>query len=149
MPTNLLIPAILVLIAGALTAAQPPTNAVLARAGGSVILAALLSFTVGTLVLLAVLAAMRPAMSIGALRDVPWWAWAGGFYGAFFVAVGAWAAPRLGVASMVTIGVAGSMIGALIIDHYGLLNLDRAPISLGRVAGILLVLAGVVLVRRF
>jgi transporter family-2 protein len=50
---------------------------------------------------------------------------------------------------MVTIGVAGSMIGALIIDHYGLLNLDRAPISLGRVAGILLVLAGVVLVRRF
>lgn len=149
MPTNLLLPALLVFLAGALTAAQPPTNAVLARESGSVIFAALLSFSVGTVVLIAITLATQPRIAFAPLREVPWWAWAGGFYGAFFVAVGAFAAPRLGIASMVTIGVAGSMIGAMIIDHFGAFGLDRAPISLGRIFGILLVLAGVVLVRRF
>jgi transporter family-2 protein len=149
MPTALLLPAFLVLLAGALTAAQPPTNAVLAKASGSPIFAALLSFSVGTLVLIALMLALQPRLSLAPLREVPWWAWAGGFYGAFFVAVGAYAAPRLGVASLVTIGVAGSMMGALIIDHFGAFGLARAPISFGRVAGVLLVVAGVVLVRRF
>lgn len=149
MPTNLILPAILVLLAGALTAAQPPTNAVLARESGSVIFAALLSFAVGTLVLIVTVLATQPRIAFAPLRDVPWWAWAGGFYGAFFVAVGAFAAPRLGVASLVTIGVAGSMIGAIVIDHFGAFGLARAPISIGRVLGVLLVLAGVVLVRRF
>lgn len=149
MSTNLTVPALLVLLAGALTAAQPPTNAVLARESGSALFAALLSFAVGTMVLLAVVVAARPRLALAPLQDVPWWAWAGGVYGAFFVAVGAYAAPRLGVASLVTIGVAGSVIGALIIDHYGAFGLNRAPVSPGRVLGIMLVLAGVVLVRRF
>jgi bacterial/archaeal transporter family-2 protein len=149
MPANLLLPALLVLIAGAMTAAQPPTNAVLARESGSVIFAALLSFAVGTLALILVTLASRPRLSLAPLRDVPWWAWAGGFYGAFFVAVGAYAAPRLGIASLITIAVAGQMIAALAIDHFGAFGLSPTPISAGRLLGIALVLTGVVLVRRF
>jgi len=149
MPTNILIPALLVLLAGAMTAAQPPTNAVLARESGSVMFAALLSFAVGTLVLIAVVLATQVRPALAPLRDVPWWAWAGGFYGAFFVAVGAYAAPRLGIASLITIAVAGQLVAALVIDHFGAFGLARAPISPGRILGILLVLAGVVLVRRF
>jgi transporter family-2 protein len=149
MPTSLLLPALLVLFAGAMTAAQPPTNAVLARSSGSVIFAALLSFAVGTLVLIAVTLATQPRLSLAPLRDVPWWAWAGGFYGAFFVAVGAYAAPRLGIASLITIAVAGQMIAALAIDHYGGFGLERTPISAGRLLGVLLVVGGVILVRRF
>lgn len=149
MPTALILPAILVLLAGAMTAAQPPTNAVLARASGSPVFAALLSFAVGTLVLIAITLATRPQLSLGALREVPWWAWAGGFYGAFFVAVGAYAAPRLGIASLITIAVAGQMLAALAIDHFGAFGLARAPISLGRVLGVMLIVGGVVLVRRF
>jgi bacterial/archaeal transporter family-2 protein len=149
MPQAILLPAILVLLAGAMIAAQPPTNAVLARASGSVIFAALLSFAVGTLVLIAVTVATQPRLTLAPLRDVPWWAWAGGFYGAFFVAVGAYAAPRLGIASLITIAVAGQMIAALLIDHHGAFGLARTPISPGRVLGILLIVGGVVLVRRF
>src|ERR671917_453037 len=149
MPSHFLLPALLVLLAGAMTAAQPPTNAVLARESGSVIFAALLSFAVGTLVLIAVTLATQPRLTLAPLRDVPWWAWAGGFYGAFFVAVGAYAAPRLGIASLITIAVAGQMIAALAIDHYGAFGLDRAPISFGRILGVLLVVGGVVLVRRY
>ena len=149
MPTHFLLPALLVLIAGAMTAAQPPTNAILARSSGSVIFAALLSFAVGTAVLVLVLLATQARPAMAPLREVPWYAWAGGFYGAFFVAVGAFAAPRLGIASLITIAVAGQMIAALAIDHYGAFGLDRAPSSAGRILGVLLVVGRVVLMRRF
>ena len=148
MPTNLILPALLVLFAGAMTAAQPPTNAILARASGSVLFAALLSFAVGTAALVAILLLAQPRIALAPLREVPWYAWVGGFYGAFFVAVGAYAAPRLGIASLITIAVAGQMIAALAIDHHGALGLDRTAATPGRVIGALLVLAGVVLVRR-
>lgn len=148
MPAYLIFPALLVLMAGAMTAVQPPTNAILARESGSVLLAALLSFAVGTVLLAALTVAMQPRIAWAPLRDVPWYAWAGGFYGAFFVAVGAYAAPRLGIASLITVAVAGQMIAALLIDHYGALGLDRTPITPGRLVGALLVIGGVILVRR-
>lgn len=44
-------PLILVLVAGLGLAVQPPTNAALAKASGSVVLAALTSFLIGTVVL--------------------------------------------------------------------------------------------------
>lgn len=149
MPAHLLIPAILVLIAGAFTAMQPPTNAILARESGSVLFAALLSFAVGTLALLAAVLATQPKLSLAPLREVPWYAWMGGIYGAFFVAVAAFAAPRLGVASLITIGIAGQLLAALAIDHFGAFGIARSEISLGRILGVVLVIAGVVLVRRF
>ena len=51
----LLLPILLVLIAGGLVALQAPTNVMLAKAGGSPVLAALISFSVGTVALLVVL----------------------------------------------------------------------------------------------
>jgi transporter family-2 protein len=104
---------------------------------------------VGTVALLVLTLATRPKLALAPLRDVPWWAWAGGFYGAFFVAVGAYAAPRLGVASLITIAVAGQLLAALVIDHYGGFGIDRTIITPGRLLGVALVVVGVVLVRRF
>jgi transporter family-2 protein len=65
-----------------------------------------------------------------------------------FVAIAAFAAPRIGLASLITIGIAGQVAMALILDHFGALGLPREPINLGRVLGAVRVLAGVVLVRR-
>jgi transporter family-2 protein len=144
----MLLPVLLVLCAGALVAVQAPTNAMLAKAGGSPILAALISFAIGTAALTAtwLMSGNRPGGS--AFAGLPWYAWLGGLYGAFFVAVAAFAAPRIGLASLITIGIAGQIAAALWLDHVGALGLTREPISLGRVAGALLVVAGVVLVRR-
>ena len=148
MPAHLIVPALLAIIAGAVTSAQPPTNAFLARATGSPVFAALLSFAVGTAVLIVLTLVTQPKVTLAPLRDLPWYAWAGGFYGAFFVAVGAYTAPRLGIASLITLAVAGQMIAALAIDHFGALGLDRTPVTPGRLLGVLLVLGGVIMVRR-
>lgn len=144
----LLLPMLLVLLAGGMIALQAPTNVMLARAGGSPVLAALISFAVGTAALFVtwLLSGNRPGSApFGAL---PWYAWLGGVYGAVYVAVAAYASPRIGLASLITVGIAGQVLVAIWLDHIGALGLPRAPVSLTRVGGAFLVVAGVVLVRR-
>ena len=143
-----LIPILLVFIAGAMVAIQAPTNAMLAKAGGSPILAALISFMVGTVALFVVWIGTGNRPGTSAFAGLPWYAWIGGLYGAVFVAVAAYAAPKIGVAALITIGIAGQIAMALWLDHVGAMGLAREPINVSRVLGALLVVAGVVLVRR-
>ena len=139
---------ILAVIGGALLAIQAPTNAILGKASGSPIVAAFISFLIGTVALGAAIGATSGKLFAPDLKQVPWYAWLGGFYGAFFVAVAAFAAPRVGVGVLLTAAVAGQLAAALVLDHYGLLGLERHPVTLTRAAGLVLVLAGAVLVRR-
>ena len=142
------IPLALALVAGFFMAVQAPTNAILGKASGSPVVAAFISFIVGTLALGAVVAASSGRLLAPELRSVPWYAWLGGLYGAFFVAIAAYGAPRIGVGPLLTAAIAGQLVGAVILDHYGLLGLARQPVSLEKVAGVILVLAGAALVRR-
>ena len=139
-------PIIIVLLAGIGLAVQPPTNAALAKASGSVWLASLVSFAMGTAILFAIWAAADRTMP-ATLKGAPGWAWLGGLYGACFVAALAYASPRLGLASALTIAVASQLVTALVLDRFGLLGLSAQPISLMRIAGVLLVIGGVLLVR--
>jgi transporter family-2 protein len=143
-----LIPVLLVFFAGAMVAIQAPTNAILAKAGGSPVLAALISFAVGTVALAIAWLGSGNRPGTAAFAGLPWYAWIGGLYGAVFVGVAAYAAPKIGVAPLITIGIAGQIGMALLLDHLGALGLTREPINLGRLAGAALVIAGVVLVRR-
>lgn len=147
MPT-LLGPMLLVLVAGGLVALQAPTNGMLAKAGGSPLLAALISFAVGVAVLIAILLSSGQRAVPGAFATLPWYAWMGGVYGAIYVAVAAYAAPRIGIASFITIGIAGQLLVALWLDSSGLLGLQKAPLNISRIGGVMLVFAGVYLVRR-
>jgi transporter family-2 protein len=143
-----LLPMLLVLFAGGMIALQAPTNAMLARVGGSPVLAALISFAVGTIALFCAWLASGNRPGSAAFAGLPAYAWLGGLYGAIYVAVAAYAAPRIGLAALITIGIAGQIAVALFLDHIGALGLTREPINVGRIAGAVLVVAGVVLVRR-
>jgi transporter family-2 protein len=143
-----ILPLLLVLFAGGMIALQAPTNAILSRAGGSPVVAALISFAVGTLVLLMVALVSGPRPRAAQFAGLPAYAWFGGAYGAVYVAVAAYAAPRIGLASLITVGIAGQIAVALVLDHFGALGLPREPANLGRVLGALLVIGGVILVRR-
>lgn len=140
--------ALLVLLSGALLAVQAPLNATLSRAVGSPVNAALVSFLVGTVALAVVAGSLRAAPDPGAVRSLPWWAWCGGLCGAVFVAGAAYAAPRIGVATMLTLGIASQLLAAIAIDHFGVLGVASRAVSTGRVVGVLLVIAGAVIVRR-
>lgn len=144
---HVILPILLTFLAGIGVAVQAPTNGMLAKVSGSTLLAALISFGVGTIAIaVAWTASDRTPPSV--LRDAPAWAWLGGIYGAIYVATAAYATPRLGVATMLMIAIGGQLAAALVIDHYGLFGLPAAPVSVSRIAGLLLVFVGVVLVRR-
>jgi bacterial/archaeal transporter family-2 protein len=136
------------LVGGVLLAAQAPTNALLGKASGSAIVAAFISFLIGTIALGAAVAVTSGKLFDPGLKQVPWYAWLGGFYGAFFVAAAAFAAPRVGLGVFLTAAIAGQLVAALVLDHYGLFGLARHPVNVTRAAGLLLVLVGAVLVRK-
>ena len=142
------IPLLLAVFAGILVAIQAPTNAILAKASGSPVVAALISFLVGSFALGAIVATTSGRVFAPELRAVPWYAWVGGLYGAVFVVVAAFAAPRIGVGVLLTAAIAGQLLAAVILDHFGFFGLPRQPVTLARVAGVALVLTGAMLVRR-
>jgi len=137
-----------VVLAGGATALQAPTNARLASAVAGPVNAAFISFAVGTAALGLLALALQARPDIATARALPPYAWFGGLYGAVFVVAAAWAVPRLGVATTITLMVAGQLMLSLVLDHFGALGVPRNPVSLTRLAGVGLVIAGVLLVRR-
>ena len=135
-------------LSGALVALQAPTNAMLARAVGSPVNAALVSFAVGLAALIVVALSLGVRPSGGDVRTLPWYAWTGGVYGAIFVAVAAFAAPRLGITFFLTVAIAGQLAMALFLDRAGAFGLPVQEIGWQRIVGVLLVLAGAWLVQQ-
>ena len=135
-------------MSGALVALQAPTNGMLARGVASPVNAALISFAVGLAGLAVVALALGDRPNPAAVRGLPWYAWTGGLYGAVFVAVAAFAAPRIGVTYFLTVTIAGQLAMALLLDRLGAFGVPAQEITLPRVAGVILVLAGAFLVQQ-
>lgn len=148
MPNALHVAAFACVLGGALAAVQAPTNAMLNGPLGSPVNAALVSFLVGAAVLAVAALALGARPDLGAAAGLPWYAWLGGAYGAVFVVAAAFAAPRLGVAQLIVLIIAGQLLMSLALDHFGAFGLPRRPIDWSRVLGVVLVFAGVLLVRR-
>lgn len=145
--TNLTLLA-LALIAGVAIAYQPGINARFADHAGSRIWGSVFSFAVGLAALVIVAIAMRAAPpSFAKLSQGPWWMWVGGFCGAFYVTIALMLVPRLGAATFLTATIAGQLLASLIIDHFGYVGLPTHAVSPGRVLGVLLVLAGMAMVK--
>jgi bacterial/archaeal transporter family-2 protein len=111
--------------------------------------AALVSFLVGTVALIALLLATRTAMpDRDTLASVPLWAWFGGLMGAFYVAISTVVASQLGTASLLGLALLGQLAMSLAADHFGWMGLPVHPITLTRLAGVALLGAGVWLITR-
>ena len=137
-------------LAGAMLPIQFGINAQLAAWVESPLRATLVSFAVGTAALFVVmLAAYRDWPAAERIGGAPWWVWAGGLLGAFYVLGSVVSAPRLGAATLVAVILAGQAFASLAVDHFGWVGFEENPITPGRIAGIALVAVGVVLVRVF
>ena len=141
---------ILAIAAGLMMPTQAAINNKLAGYVESPILAALISFAVGTIALFFyTLAAGIPLGNLAAAKNAPLVAWAGGILGAFFVASTVVLVPRLGVALTFSLIIAGQMLITLVIDHFGLLGVPVKEISIPRLVGVSLIIVGVILIRKF
>jgi bacterial/archaeal transporter family-2 protein len=138
---------ILTAAAGGLIAAQAPINAGLGKVTGS-LPAALISFSVGTAALAAVVVLSGKAGGVGSGFDVSWYYLLGGLLGALYVLNALIAVTAIGAGGVAAATVFGQLTASVVIDRLGLFGLDEVPLSPERVLGVVLLLAGTVLVVR-
>lgn len=129
---------------------QTAANSRLGLAAGHPAWAALVSVTLTLLLLAAFVLLVRPGHVAALARaGLPWWTWVGGAFGLVYLLGLAALAPRLGTATLLSLTVLGQLLAAGVLEHFGWLGLPHHPLTPGRVLGLALVVAGVVLVRRF
>jgi len=135
------------MLVGILISAQPPLNAVLASHIGSSIGATIISIFVALICMLAISVVFGAGeLTRQTLSSVPWWAFLAGAIGAIFVASGVVITPVTGALVYFVCLIAGQLIGATLVDQYGALGLNVREISIPRMIGVALVIAGAVLV---
>lgn len=123
-------------------------NALKADIGNSTLLAAFVSFAVGTLTLfLFSLVTRQPLQILSSLPHLPWWKLIGGTFGALFVFCTIYLAPRIGFAAMVSLIITGQIVASLLLDRVGFLGLPVREISIVKLSGAVLLVAGMVLVN--
>ena len=114
----------------------------------STLLAALVSFAVGTAALAAmVVATGQRWQSLGGVAEARWWQLSGGLLGAIFVFATTLLAPKIGLAKMAALVIAGQVLTSLVVDHHGWIGLAVREVSPLRAVGAVLVVAGVLLVN--
>jgi len=134
---------------GAGLVVQVGMNSTLRAVLGSPIVAALISFLVGSAALALYLLIARTPLPLRAqLQAVPAWAWLGGVLGAFYVASSVVVGPRLGAATLLALVVLGQLLTSLLVDHFGWLGFPHHPLTMVRAAGALLLFGGVLLITR-
>ena len=136
----------LAILVGAMLPLQALVNARLGSQVGGPIVAAFVSFLVGTIALGAYLALARQRIGFADAMHMPAWVWLGGLLGAFYVAVVTLLIPRLGPATMMCLVIFGQVTAALLLDKFGVLQSTPRTVDAVRIIGAALVLAGVVLV---
>lgn len=140
----MLLPLTAAVLVGGCVALQQRVNGELEQAVSDPLLVGLVGFAT-CLALSAAVVLARPdsRRALPAVRGLPPWQLLGGLGGATLVAVGAVAAPELGVA-LLTVGIVfGQTAGAVAVDRYGVGPGGRRPLTAARGAGALLCLLAV------
>lgn len=134
--------------AGCLVGMQAPINSRLGKTVGGV-QAASFSFLAGTLALVSLTFVLRGGLaSWGRIGQVPWWALVGGLLGAVYVFVALEAVRTLGASGLSAVVITGQLAISVAIDRFGLLGVAKQHVSSSRLLGLVLLVAGVVLVVR-
>ena len=141
--------ALAVLLAGVGAVFQSTMLALVGRRSGA-LAATTLAAIVGLIGITAVtLLANRSLAGVAvAARQSPWIWVPAGLLGVGVLAVLTYAPPRIGSFGTFAVLITAQLLASLVMDSVGLFGLDRVPLSLTRMAGFLLLVAGAILVLR-
>jgi len=139
----------LTLITGALIPIQAATNTAFSKSIGNPVITGLMVFTIGLAgMLLFVLVSRSGLPTTQQLTSAPAYSYLGGLIVATYVIMITILVPRIGVGPAIGLIVTGQIICAVLIDHFGWFNIAVNPISFTRIAGVVLMIAGVYFVMK-
>ena len=135
-------------IAGIASTVQASINTEARRFFRSPFITAGLNFAVAWLLLAAfiIFSEHRLFIPVHEIAAHPPWIWLGGVCAIIIVTLNIVCVPKLGAAGNVMILNFGQIVTGLVIDHFALFGSDEARITLARLAGAVLVFAGMLLV---
>lgn len=139
----------LALITGALIPVQAATNATFSRSIGNPLITGLMVFIVGLagmILFILITGTHFPAQQ--QLMSAPLYSYLGGIIVATYVVMITILVPKIGVGAAIGLIVTGQIICAIIIDHFGLFNVAVRSVSLTRLSGVVLMIAGIYLVMK-
>jgi transporter family-2 protein len=135
-------------VTGALIPMQVAANAQLGAVTKNAYTAGLIVFLVGTTVLTAIVALSRPQFpSLAELSAAPKIIWLGGIIATVYILSIVIIAPRLGVGVTTVFILAGQIVMAMLIDHFGLFGNPQHSLNLWRAGGALLMVLGIVAIK--
>ncbi len=136
-------------LAGVLVPFQSAINGLLSQSMKHPLQATLISFAGGVLALLIILLVIQPDIPKWAeIKGLPWYLFIGGVLGVVFVTSALLSVPRIGATNFLGAVLLGQVIGSLIIDQFGLLQVPVQPITIKRIVGIIAIGIGVWLVQQ-
>lgn len=136
-------------MAGALTPVQALFNFKLAKAVNNTITSALISFLVGTLILLGYLVYKKQLRFdvVNVVKTEPYWIWLGGVIGAYYVVTLTYIVPKVGSSLAFSLVIAGQLIISLLVDHFGWFGVPVSPITIKKVMGIVALAMAIWLIK--
>ncbi len=140
---------LIAIISGTFLPIQAALNTRLGKSIDNPVIAALISFVVGSIALGLYVVLTKQSLSWTIIKNVPVYAWLGGLLGAFYVTAIIFAFPRIGPALTFGLIVTGQMIIAILLDHFNILVAQQHSINGWRIFGVLLVITGVIIIRKF
>lgn len=138
-------------LAGLANAVQVGANSALGKALDNKFAAALciLAVSATAIVLAGLITGRLGVPPLDKAAQVPWWAWTGGALGAGFVLSQLFVAEQVGSAVFMALTVTAAVTASLALDHFGLLGFKEHAAGWGRIAGAVLMFAGLALIAKF
>ena len=140
--------ALFALLSGAANPFQSATNAELNKQLQQPLWAAAAVYATGLIGVLLIQAFLREPIPGAQAHQVHWWAWMGGVISIASTVAGLLLAQKLGSAVFTGLSLTASVITSVLLDQFGLLGLSRHSASPGRLAGCVLLIAGIWLVAK-
>lgn len=98
--------------------------------------------------LLFVFIQVRDFPSTKQIHEIPFYLWfTGGLFSVIGISMYYFTIPKLGVATMISLGLCGQLIFAVIAGHFGWFNLPEEPLSWQRLIGVMAMILGIILIN--
>ncbi len=137
-------------LAGIALATQATLNTHLGQILSSSLLATFIAFLSSSIVMsVVVLSSVKKLPSLEVIKSVPIYLWfTGGILSAFALALFYYLIPKIGILPLVSLSLAGQLIFAVIVGHFGFFNFPVTTIDTSKIIGVASMLLAIFLINK-
>lgn len=140
---------VVAIIGGVLLAAQGGLNSSLGVLLKNPLLASLIAFCSSTLfALIFLIISAKDSPSFLIVKQVPVYLWfLGGLFSVLGISLYYYTIPKLGISTMISLGLFGQIGFSIIAGHFGWLSLPVEPLTIKRGVGLVIMMSGIILIN--